>query len=129
MRINPGPFEPFVYLLQTRGSFRIIGIGGLALFTIVFVSIAWPHGAGYVMIGLVLLAAMIAARTLGRTGAAVGASETTVDVALAAIYILYGLIWIWHRPALGFVFTLWVPLAFLSTTSPARSADRASQAE
>ncbi|MHB8382403.1 MAG: hypothetical protein ACYDC3_08725 [Candidatus Binataceae bacterium] len=129
MRINPGPFEPFVYLLQTRGSFRIIGIGGLVLFTIVFVSIAWPHGAGYVIIGLVLLAAMIAARTLGRTGAAVGASETTLDAALAALYILYGLFWIWHRPAWGILFTLWAPLAFLSTTSPAGSSGRASQAE
>src|SRR5487761_944931 len=127
MRINPGPFEPFVYLLQTRGSFRIIGIGGLVLFTIAFLSIAWPHGAIYVIAGVILLAAMLAARMIGRTGAAVGASQTTLDAALAAIYILYGLIWMWHRPALGFVFTLWVPLAFLSTTSPARTSGRASQ--
>ncbi|MFZ0658513.1 MAG: hypothetical protein WBE78_08080 [Candidatus Binataceae bacterium] len=121
MRINPGPFEPFVYLLQTRASFRILGIGGLVLFTVLFLLIAWPHGAGYVIVGLILLAAMLAARTLGRTGAAVGASETTLDAALAVIFVLYGLIWMWHRPALGVVFTLWVPLAFLSTTSPARA--------
>jgi len=129
MRINPGPFEPFVYLLQTRGSFRIIGIGGLVLFTIAFLSIAWLHGAIYVIAGIILLAAMLAARTLGRTDAAVGKSETTLDAVLAAIFILYGLIWMWHRPALGFVFTLWVPLAFLSTTSPARTSGRASQPE
>jgi hypothetical protein len=122
MRINPGPFEPFVYLLQTRRSFRIIGIGGLILFTILFFAIAWPHGASYVIVGIILLAAMLFARTLGRTGAAVGASETTLDAVLVAIYILYGLIWMWHRPALGVVFTLWAPLAFLSTTSPASPA-------
>ncbi|MGC1679314.1 MAG: hypothetical protein WA740_17415 [Candidatus Binataceae bacterium] len=121
MRINPGPFEPFVYFLQTRGSFRIIGICGLVLFTILFLLIAWPHGAGYVIVGLILLAAMLAARTLGRTGNDIGASNTTFDASLAAIFILYGLIWMWHRPALGIVFTLWAPLAFLSTTSPARS--------
>jgi hypothetical protein len=122
MRINPGPFEPFVYLLQTRASFRIFGIGGLVLFTILFFLIAWPHGASYVIVGLILLAAMLAARTLGRTGKDIGASNTAFDAALAAIFILYGLIWMWHRPALGFVFTLWAPLAFLSTTSPASPA-------
>jgi hypothetical protein len=119
MRINPGPFEPFVYLLQTRASFRILGIGGLVLFTILFFLIAWQHGASYVIVGLILLVAMLAARTLGRTGNDIGASNTTLDAALAAIFVLYGLIWMWHRPALGVVFTLWAPLAFLSTTSPA----------
>ncbi len=118
MRINPGPFEPFVYLLQTRRSFQIVGIGGLILFTVLFLAIAWPHGASYVIVGIVLLVAMLAARTLGRTGNDIGASNTTLDAALAAIFILYGLIWMWHRPALGVVFTLWAPLAFLSTTSP-----------
>lgn len=122
MRINPGPFEPFVYLLQTPASFRVLGVGGLVVFTILFFLIAWPHGASYVIVGLVLLVAMLATRTLGRTGKDIGASNTTLDAVLAAIFVFYGLIWMWHRPALGFVFTLWAPLAFLSTTSPASPA-------
>ncbi|HVA77584.1 MAG TPA: hypothetical protein VNF27_06790 [Candidatus Binataceae bacterium] len=118
MRINPGPFEPFVYFLQTRAGFRIVAIGGLVLFTILFFLIAWAHGAGYAIFGLILLAAMLAAWRFGGTGAGVGESVSTLQMAFAAIYILYGLIWMWHRPALGLLFTLWVPLALLSATSP-----------
>ena len=33
-RINPGPFEPFVYFVQTRPFYRLVAVGGFALFTI-----------------------------------------------------------------------------------------------
>ena len=37
---------------------------------------------------------------------------------LGAAYVAYGLFWMWHRPVLGLLFTLWLPLAFISATSP-----------
>jgi hypothetical protein len=33
-RINPGPFEPFIYFVQTRAFYRLVAVGGFALFTI-----------------------------------------------------------------------------------------------
>ncbi|HVA79561.1 MAG TPA: hypothetical protein VNF29_01405 [Candidatus Binataceae bacterium] len=129
MRINPGPFEPFVYFLQTPAGFRIIAGGGFILFTILFVAIAAAHGAAYVVFALILLAAMLAARMLARTGGGLGKSASMRAAALAAIYILYGLFWMWHRPALGLLFTLWVPLAFISAASPAGFSWRAKKAE
>ena len=33
-RINPGPFEPLIYFVQTRPFYRLVGLGGFALFTI-----------------------------------------------------------------------------------------------
>ena len=46
MRRNPGPFEPFIYLLQTPAMFRVVGLGGLILFSIFALSIASGHSAG-----------------------------------------------------------------------------------
>lgn len=129
MRINPGPFEPFVYFLQTLASFRIIGIGGLVVFTILFLQIAAAHGALYAILGLILLAALLASWKYTSTGGGIGEHPTTLHAALVAIYILYGLIWMWHHPALGVLFTLWVPFAYLTTTSPAGSSWRAKEAE
>ncbi|HUY26082.1 MAG TPA: hypothetical protein VMV27_01570 [Candidatus Binataceae bacterium] len=129
MRINPGPFEPIVYFLETPAGFRIIAVGGFILFTVLFVWIAAAHGASFVIFALILLSAMIAARMLARAGGGMGKSASTRAAALAAIYILYGLFWMWHRPALGLVFTLWAPLALISAASPAGLAWRSGKAE
>src|ERR1035441_1198506 len=58
MRLNPGPFEPFVYILQTPIMFRVVGLGGLILFTIVALSIASEHSAGAAIFGLALMGAL-----------------------------------------------------------------------
>jgi len=57
MRPNPGPFEPFFYLLQTPWSFRVLGVVGFVLFTLLFLRIAGSHGTAYLMIGFLLLGA------------------------------------------------------------------------
>ena len=57
-RRNPGPFEPIVYIIRTPAFFRIVGIGGLLLFTIVFLGKAAAHSAGAFIFGLALLAAL-----------------------------------------------------------------------
>ena len=33
-RINPGPFEPFIYFAQTRQFYRLVAVAGFAFFTI-----------------------------------------------------------------------------------------------
>jgi hypothetical protein len=45
-----------------------------------------------------------------------GASEFQYQAHLAMLgaYLLYGLFWLWHVPALGLIFTLWVPLLLIS---------------
>src|SRR5258708_38495983 len=58
MRLNPGPFEPFVYLLQTPAVFRVVGLGGFVLFSIIALSIAGEHSAGAAIFGLVLMSAL-----------------------------------------------------------------------
>ena len=126
MRINPGPFEPFVYFLQTRTGFRVVATGGLTLFSVLAISIAAAHGIGYAVIGVILLAAMLAAR-IASGAIASAATVTILPSALAAIFIVYGLIWLWHRPILGVLFTLWLPLAFFSATPPSGASGRARQ--
>jgi hypothetical protein len=39
-QLNPGRFEPFVYLLKKPAMFRVIGLGGFVLFTILAFAIA-----------------------------------------------------------------------------------------
>src|SRR5208282_484573 len=143
MRLNPGPFEPFFYLLQTRLSFRVLGVFGLILFTILFFPIAAAHGTRYAIVGLVLLGAlwlessaavcrrcrfygtwhclgqgMLVARLFSRIEGGLSEPGVRLHAALAAAYVAYGLFWMWHRPGLGFLFTLWVALAFISVTTP-----------
>jgi hypothetical protein len=143
MRSNPGPFEPFVYLLQTRIFFRVLAIAGLVLFTFAFLGIAASHGAGYALIGLMLLGAfwtesstsvcrrcrfygtwhcagqgMLVAQLFERIEGGLSEPRVMLHAGLGAAYLLYGLFWIWHRPALGLLFTIWAPLAFVSATSP-----------
>lgn len=144
MRPNPGPTEPIFYLLQTRAAFRLLGIVGLVLFTILFLRIAGSHGAGYALIGLLLLGAfwfesstnvcrrcrfygtwhclgqgMAVSKMFPRIEDKLSEPGVMIHGALGAAYVLYGLFWMWHRPGLGFLFTLWLPLAFISATSPA----------
>jgi hypothetical protein len=142
-RPNPGPFEPLIYFLQTPASFRIIGMGGLALFTLLFLYQAAHSGDRYVAYGLFLLAALWLESGSGPCrscqhygtwhcagqGVAVSmlfaprrtrisAPRAYLHVALASVYILYGLFWLWHAPLLGFLFTLWVPAAAISAIAP-----------
>ncbi len=144
MRPNPGPFEPFIYFLQTPMSFRILGVGGFALFTAFTLSYAAAHSAGALALGVVLLAAlwvestanicrrcrfygtwhclgqgMLAARLSPRIDRGASEPALMLHASLAAAYVLYGLFWLWHSPLLGFAFTLWLPLGFISATTPA----------
>src|SRR5271155_1608248 len=57
-RRNPGPFEPIIYVIQTPTFFRIVGIGGLILFTLVFLAKAAHHSAGGFVVGVLLLVAL-----------------------------------------------------------------------
>lgn len=143
MRINPGPFEPVVYLLQTPATFRLVGIGGMVLFAIAALTIAGEYSAGAAMFGLLILGALwFEASTsvcrrcrfygtwhcLGQgmlvsqlfSPIETGLSEPGVRLhfALVALFFLYQFFWLWHLPLLGFLFTLWIPLAALSATSP-----------
>ncbi len=142
-RLNPGIFEPLVYLIQKPRSFRLVGLGGLLLFSIVMLSEAFGHGVRYGLAGLVLLAAlwvessltacrrcryygtwhclgqgMLAAKVFPRIGIGAGEALFQLHIATLGIYLFYGLFWIWHTPILGIIFTLWVPLLLISAQAP-----------
>jgi hypothetical protein len=142
-RLNPGPFEPVVYVLQTPLAFRVLGVGGLALFTLSFLTIAARHGAGYAMVGLVLLGAfwfessitvcrrcrfygtwhcggqgMLVAKLFAARPRGIPDARLYLHAALVIGLVMYGLFWIWHSPMLGTLFTLWLPLAVLSAIAP-----------
>lgn len=144
MRRNPGPFEPFIYILQTPIMFRVVGLGGLLLFTIIVLSIAFEHSAGAAVFGLALMGAlwfeasanvcrrcrfygtwhclgqgMLASKLFSRIDERLGEPGTMLHGALLAAYLIYGLFWLWHAPMLGFIFTLWVPIALVTATAPA----------
>jgi hypothetical protein len=143
MRPNPGPFEPFVYLLQTPAVFRLFGIGGLAVFSIIAFAIAGAHGAGAFLLGVILLGVLwyessanicrrcrfygtwhcvgqgkIVSRIFPRIEAGVSETGLWMHGAIAAAYLLWAMVWLWHRPILGVLFTIWLPIAFISTTTP-----------
>jgi hypothetical protein len=153
MRLNPGPFEPFVYILQTPIVFRIVGLGGFVLFSILALSIAGEHGAGAVILGLVLMGAlwyeastnicrrcrfygtwhclgqgMLVSRLFSRIDERLGQSGTMLHAALLAAFFTYELFWLWHEPMLGFIFTLWLPIALITATAPAGFSWRALKA-
>jgi len=142
MRLNPGPFEPVFYLLQTPLAFRIITMIGFVIFTMVSLAIAGGDGIGYAFIGLILLGAfwfessvnvcrrcrfygtwhcmgqgILVSRIFSRVESGLPESGVTLHAMLGAAFVLYGLYWLWHRPLLGLLFTLWLPLAFISATS------------
>ncbi len=138
-RLNPGPFEPLVYFLQKPTSFRVIGVGGFALFTILALGKAAAHGAGDLLLGLAILGAlwlessfdvcrrcrfygtwhclgqgMIVSKILAAAPPGVTDTQLRAHLGLAAAFLLYGLFWLWHSPLLGLLFTLWIPLALIS---------------
>jgi len=144
MRLNPGPFEPFVSILQTPAMFRVVGLGGLVLFSIVALSIASGHSAGAAISGLALMGAlwfeassnvcrrcrfyatwhclgqgMLVSKLFSRIDERLGEWGTMLHSALLAAYLIYGLFWLWHAPMLGFIFTLWVPIALVTASAPA----------
>lgn len=144
MRLNPGPFEPFVYMLQTPGMFRVVGMGGLVLFAFSSLSIAADHSGAALIFGLVLMGAlwyeastsicrrcrfygtwhclgqgMLVSKMFSQIDTPLSDSGTMLHSALLAAFFLYGLFWLWHEPMLGFIFTLWVPIALVTATSPA----------
>ncbi|SRR5579875_27572 len=142
-RPNPGPFEPLVYLIQSPAFFRAVGLGGLALFTVLSLRIAAGHGLGYFALGLILFIAtwydqtiaicrrcrfygtwhclgqgMLASRMFTRLENPLDDARVFVHFALTALFLIYGLFWLWHSIALGVLFTLWLPIAGLSATRP-----------
>ena len=154
---NPGPFEPIRYVLQTPAFFRVVGLGGLLLFTLVFLGKAAAHSAGAFLGGLALLAvvwlestltacrrcrhfgtwhcggqAIVAARLFTPLPPGLGQPRVMLHFALLALFLLYGLFWIWHGVATGILFTLWAALLVISAIPAAgfswKSAPRSSQA-
>ncbi|HZO83388.1 MAG TPA: hypothetical protein VFB33_16970 [Candidatus Binataceae bacterium] len=142
-RLNPGPFEPFVYLIQTRGAFRLVGIGGFALFGALALREAAAHSALALLVGLVLFAAMwldsamvacrrcrhygswhclgqgmLVSRLFARRVPGVSDGRVALHFALLGVVLVYGLFWLWHSLALGIIFTLWLPLGALSAIAP-----------
>jgi hypothetical protein len=153
MQLNPGPFEPLIYLLQTRAMFRIVGLGGLLLFTVLALSRAASHGAGALLLGVILFGAlwfesstnicrrcrfygtwhclgqgMLVSKLFPRIDAGVSETGVIVHFALFAAYLVYGLFWLWHSPLLGFLFTIWVPIALITASTPNGFSWRARQA-
>ena len=142
-RLNPGPFEPFVYVVQTRGFFRLVGLGGFALFTVLALREAALRGALPLMFGVALFAAlwldtslmacrrcrhyaswhclgqgMAVSKLFARVAPGVAGPRVGLHLVLVAAFLSYGLFWLWHSIALGIVFTLWVPMAALSAIPP-----------
>ncbi|MGH7907123.1 MAG: hypothetical protein ACREP6_10885, partial [Candidatus Binataceae bacterium] len=136
---------PLVYLIQTPGVFRVLGLGGLAAFSALSLWQAAVHGWVFLLIGAVIAVALWCetsldvcrrCRHLGswhclgqgkavaslfrpnlfrQPPAGLGRSGIRLHLALAAIYIIYGLFWLWHFWPIGLIFTLWVPIAALSS--------------
>src|SRR5258708_39896637 len=119
MRLNPGPFEPFVYLLQTPAVFRVVGLGGFVLFSIIALSIAGEHSAGAAIFGLVLMSALwyeastnicrrcrfygswhclgqgvLVSRLFSRIGDRLGEAGTIFARAPLVAFFPYGLFWL-----------------------------------
>ncbi len=142
-RFNPGIFEPLVYIVQKPQSFRIIGLGGLGLFTVLMLYQAFSRGAGYGMAGLLLLGvlwlessttacrrcrhygtwhclgqAIVVSRIFPRVHSGAGRLLYQTHLAALGVYLLYGLFWLWHVPVLGILFTLWIPLLLISADAP-----------
>jgi hypothetical protein len=131
-------------MLQTPLVFRVVGLGGFVLFSILALSIAGEHGAGAAIFGLVLMGAlwyeastnicrrcrfyatwhclgqgMLVSRMFSRIDDRLGESGTMLHGALLAAFFTYGLFWLWHAAMLGFIFTLWIPIALITATAPA----------
>lgn len=143
-RINPGPFEPFIYFIQTRPFYRLVAVGGFALFTVLalreaalnggalaFLVLAGLFAANWLDMSLAMCRrcrhyatwhcggqAVVVSKLFARTTPGVSDARVALHLILAAAFLLYGLFWMWHSIALGIVFTLWAPLAVLSAIAP-----------
>lgn len=138
-RLNPGPFEPIVYVIQTPAFFRIVGLGGFALFTIAALWRAAAHGATGLLLGLILLAALwleasvsvcrrcrhydgwhclgqakLVARIFRPLPAGLASWRAMSHFGLAGLYLAYLFFWMWHSAFAGILVTLWIPLFVLS---------------
>jgi hypothetical protein len=71
---------------------------------------------------------MAVSKLFSRINGGVGDSGALLHVLLQVAFFLYGLFWIWHSPLLGFIFTLWIPIALITATSPAGFSWRAARA-
>ena len=71
---------------------------------------------------------MAVSKLFRRIDAGVGDSGAMLHVLLQVAFFLYGLFWMWHSPLLGFIFTLWIPIALITATSPAGFSWRAARA-
>jgi hypothetical protein len=143
-RINPGPFEPFVYFVQTRPFYRLVAVGGCALFTIfalheaaldggamAFFVLAGLFAANWLDMSLAMCRrcrhyatwhcggqAMVVAKLFAQKRPDLSDARVTLHLMLTAAFLLYGLFWLWHSTALGIIFTLWIPLAAMSAIAP-----------
>lgn len=154
MRPNPGPFEPFIYLIQTPTVFRVVGIGGLVVFSFFAFGIAAAFSAGAVLLGAILLGAlwyessarvcrrcrfygtwhclgqgMLVSWIFPRIEGGVSESGVMLHAALAVAYLLWAMFWLWHWLLLGVLYTIWLPIAFISTTTPQGYSWRARRAQ
>lgn len=142
-RLNPGPFEPIVYVIQTPAFFRIVGLGGFALFTIAALWRAAEHGVAGLLLGLILLAALwleasvnvcrrcrhygewhclgqgkLVARIFSPLPAGLASWRATSHFMLTSLYLVYLFFWMWHSAFAGVLVTLWIPLFVLSAIPP-----------
>lgn len=143
-RINPGPFEPFIYFVQTRAFYRLVAVGGFVLFTIFALREAALSGGAvpfFVLAGLFVAnwldmslamcrrcrhyatwhcggQAVLVSKLFAQRTPGVSNARVTLHLILTAALLLYGLFWLWHSIALGVIFTLWAPLAAVSVIAP-----------
>ena len=152
-RLNPGPFEPLVYVIQSPGFFRAVGLGGFALFTLVSLAIASAYSPGYLLLGLILFVAnwydlsiaicrrcrfygtwhcvgqgILVSRLFTRLESPLDDARMWMHFTLTALLVVYEFFWLWHSIALGILFTLWLPVAALSALHPGGFSWRARQA-
>jgi hypothetical protein len=71
---------------------------------------------------------MLVSRLFSRIDERLSESGTILHGALVAAFFAYGLFWLWHEPALGLIFTLWLPIALITATAPAGFSWRALKA-
>jgi hypothetical protein len=142
--VPSGSKGPLVYLVQTRGFFRAVGVGGFALFTLFVLCDVAAHGALPLLFGVALFAAawfdtslmacrrcrhygswhcvgqggMLVSGLFARVSPGVSDGRIVLHFGLLGAYLLYGLFWLWHSIAMGSVFTLWLPVAALSALPP-----------
>src|ERR1700730_9566341 len=108
-RINPGPFEPFIYFAQTRPFYRLPGGGGVSLFSLR----AGRFAANWLDMSLPMCRrcrryatwhcggqAIIVSKLFAPRPPGVSDARMTLHLILTAAFLLYALFWLWHSIAL-----------------------------